>query len=173
MTAVAGATFAASQFNQYVRDNLNETAPAKATTAGQFFVSTGANSIAARQLASAVILTAETTTTTSYTDLATVGPQVSATTGPNVLVMFASQIDNSSTNGASACSVAVSGATSISASDDWRIVRDGVTGGNPHRYGAAHLFTGLNPGTNIFTMKYEVGSGTGTFQRRELIVLPC
>lgn len=173
MTAVAGATFTAAQFNQYVRDNLNETAPAKATAAGQFFVSTGANAIAARQLTSQVIVTSQTTTSTSFTDLATVGPRVTAATSDRALILFASQLDNTATNGAASVSVEVSGATTIGASNDWRIVRDGVASGNPHRYGSAHLFTGLTPGNNTFTMKYVVGSGTGTFAARELIVLPC
>ena len=48
MTAVSGSVLTAAQFNTYVRDNLNETAPAKATAAGQIFVSTAANAIAAR-----------------------------------------------------------------------------------------------------------------------------
>src|SRR5690606_12967068 len=38
MTAVSGSVFTAAQFNQFVRDNLNETAPARATTAGAHFV---------------------------------------------------------------------------------------------------------------------------------------
>ncbi len=173
MTAVANSIFSAAQFNQYVRDNLNETAPAKATGAAQFFVSTGANAIAARQLSSAVIATAQTTTSTSYTDLSTVGPQISVSTGPRALVMFAADIDNTVTGGASSVSVAVSGATTIAASTAWRICRDGVTSGNLQRYGVSHLFDTLNTGTNTFTMKYVVGSGTGTFQSRELIVLPC
>ncbi len=173
MTAVAGAIFSAAQFNQYVRDNLNECAPAKATAAGQFFVSTGANAIAARQLTAAVVATSQTTTSTSYADLATIGPQVSAVTSDRAVVFFASDLDNTGVNGASSVSVAVSGATTISASAAWRIARDGAAAGNIWRVGMAHLFTGLNAGTNTFTMKYTVGSGTGTFGNRELIVLPC
>jgi hypothetical protein len=172
MTAVANAIFSAAQFNQYVRDNLNETAPAKATGAAQFFVSTGANAIAARQLANATVATAQTTASTSYTNLATTGPQVSVATGPRALVLFASSIDNTVTNGASSVSVAVSGATTIAASGAWRLARDGVASTNTMRYGAAHLFTTLNTGTNVFTMQYLVGSGTGTFSDRELVVLP-
>jgi hypothetical protein len=173
MTAVAGATFTAAQFNQYVRDNLNETAPAKATAAGQFFVSTGTNAIAARQLTQSVIATSQTTTATSFTDLATVGPAVTVTTSDRAMVMFASDIDNTATNGASSVSVAVSGASTIAASLAWRLVRDGATSTNVWRIGASHLFTGLTAGSNTFTMKYLVGSGTGTFGNRELIVLPC
>ena len=36
----------AAEFNTHVRDNFNETAPAKATTAGELIVVTGPNAIA-------------------------------------------------------------------------------------------------------------------------------
>lgn len=172
MTAVAGATFTAAEFNTYVRDNLNECPTAKATGDAQFFVSTAANAVAARQLSSAVIATSQTTTSTTYTDLTTVGPQVTVTTSTRALVIFATEIDNSSSTGASSASVAVSGASSVSASNAWRMVRDGITAGNVNRWAMVHLFTGLTPGSNTFTMKYLVGSGTGTFANRELTVLP-
>lgn len=172
MTAVAGSTFTAAQFNLYVRDNLNETAPAKATSAGQFFVSTAANAIAARQLVGAVVATSQTTTTTSYTNLATVGPTVTCATSNRAVVFFASEISNSGTAGASSVSVDVTGATTIGASNAWRAVQDGVAASNVNRVGVAHLFTSLNAGNNTFTMKYLAGSGTATFGNREIIVLP-
>jgi hypothetical protein len=173
MTAVAGATFTAAQFNQYVRDNLNETAPAKATSDGQIFVSTGPNAIAARQMVNQTILTQQTTTSNTYADLATVGPQVTVATGSRALVLFSSSIDNTVTNGAAKVSVAVSGATTIAANDQWCIARDGANSGNIWRVGITHMFNTLTPGTNTFTMKYLVGNGgTATFINRELIVIP-
>lgn len=172
MTAVAGSTFSAAQFNTHVRDNLNETAPAKATGAAQFFVSTGANTIAARQMANASVLVSETTSSTTYTNLATVGPQVTVATGSLALVLLSSRVSNSLTNGAAEVSVAVSGASSVAANANWSIKLDGISSANNLRYGCTHLFTGLTPGNNTFTMQYLVGSGTGTFAARELIVLP-
>lgn len=173
MTAVSGATFTAAQFNANVRDNLNETAPAKATAEGQIFVSTGPNSIAARQMVKQTVLTSQTTTSSSYTDLATVGPQVTVATGTRALCLFSSSIDNTVTNGAAKVSVAVSGASSIAANDSWCLDRDGATSGNIWRVGMSHMFDTLTPGSNTFTMKYEVGNGgTATFINRELIVIP-
>jgi hypothetical protein len=173
MTAVAGSIFTAAQYNANVRDNLNETAPAKATAASQFFVATGPNAIAARSLLASTVLTSETTAATSYTNLATIGPVVTVSTGPTVMVMFSADIDNTVVNGASSASVAVSGASVVAASNNWRICRDGLAAGNKIRFGTTHLFTGLTPGSNTFTMQYLVGSGTGTFDAREMIVLPC
>lgn len=173
MTAVAGATFTAAQFNQYVRDNLNETAPAKATAASQLFVSTGANAIATRTPATAAVATNQTTTSTSYADLATLGPQITATTGTIAMVWFGAAQAHSLNDNESAYSVGVSGASTVGASNAWQHSTDGVTAGNYVRGSSFHVFTGLTPGSNIFTMKYRVGAaGTGSFQNRELAVLP-
>lgn len=173
MTAVSGATFTAAQFNQYVRDNLNETAPAKATAASQLFVSTGANAITTRVPSQASVATAETTTSTSYTDLATVGPRITVTTGTIAFCWFAASHAHSLSDNETASSVAVSGASTVAASNSWEHSVDGVTANNFVRGGSFHIFTGLTPGTNVFTMKYRLGAtGTATFRDREMGVLP-
>jgi hypothetical protein len=172
MTAVAGATFTAAQFNQYVRDNLNQTAPALATTASQLFVSTGANAIATRVPSTASVATVQSTASTSFTDLATVGPAVTVTCGTIALVWYAAAMANSNSDAQCNASVAVSGATTVAANDVWALTSDGVTAGNYIRYGTAHAFTGLTAGSNTFTMKYRAGSATASYQRREIIVLP-
>jgi hypothetical protein len=172
MTAVAGATFTAAQFNQYVRDNLNQTAPALASAASQIFVSTGANAIAVRVPTTARVNTPQSTASTSYVDLGTIGPTITVTTGTIAIVTFAADTANSASNSLAKSSVAVSGATTVAASDDWNLSFDGNTAGNFSRAAMVHIFTGLTAGSNTFTMKYGVGSGTGTFQRREINVIP-
>lgn len=173
MTAVAGATFSAAQFNQFVRDNLNQTGPALATTAGQYFVATAANALAARSSGSATVATSETTTSLSYADLATVGPQVTATTGTSAMVFLKSGIDNNTVNVGTFMGFTISGATSLAASDSNAICIAGVTAATRLRIGGAFRVTGLIAGTNIFTAKYKVASAsTGTFVQRDLIVLP-
>lgn len=172
MTAVAGATFTAAQFNQYVRDNLNSTAPALATAASQIFVSTGANAITTRTPSTATIVTAENTASTSYTDLATAGPIISVATGTIAVVLFAASLTNGTANSMTVASVEVSGASSVSASDNWMIQADGLPASQFNRFGVTHVFTGLTAGTNTFKMKYRCGSGTGMFQFREINVIP-
>lgn len=171
MTAVANATFTAAQFNQYVRDNLNATAPALATTSGQYFTATGTNAIAARMATAARVDTSQTTTSVTYTDLATAGPSVTVTTGALALVHISLLMANNGANGTSAASFAISGATTRSAATDWGMRSDGMGAGSAVRYGISSLQV-LTPGSNTFTMKYEVGSGTGTFSFREIIVVP-
>jgi hypothetical protein len=172
MTAVANATFTAAQFNQYVRDNLNETAVAKATTASQIFVSTGVNALVARTPSQASVSTSESTATTSYVDLATPGPSVTVNTGTIAIVFFASGMGVATDNTTAYASVAVSGDTTVAASDNWAIQMDGITAGNNVRYGMTRTFTGLTTGSNTFTMKYKAGASTSTFRFREIGVLP-
>lgn len=172
MTAVAGATFTAAQFNQYIRDNLNAVCTALATAASQIPVSTGANAIAMRTPDTASVATSQTTTSVTYTDLTTPGPAITATTGTIAIVLFSAGIANNTSNSLTVCSVAVSGASSLAASDAWATYLDGNAANNFSRVGVAHVFTGLTQGSNTFTMKYRVGSNTGSFQNREINVIP-
>jgi hypothetical protein len=173
MTAVAGATFTAAQFNTFVRDNLNETAPAKATAASQMFVSTGPNTIATRVPAQASISTAETLTAlTGYTNLATPGPAVTVVTGTIAIVAFAVSMSVATNNSAATASVQVSGASTVAASDTWAVNADGLTANNYVRWGLTHVFSGLTPGTNTFTVQYKAGSSNTTYRFREISVIP-
>ncbi|WP_218153235.1 hypothetical protein [Streptomyces sp. CC53] len=181
MTAVANATITAAEWNTHVRDNLLETEPAKADATDVYLVSTGANVLAKRASAGDHIEAQQATTSTSYTDLSTAGPAVTVTTGTKAIVWISCAMNQTVTDALMAASFAVSGATAVSASDDWAVMTSGVTRnpnmtGNPrdnhNRRGVARMVTGLNAGSNTFTMKYRVGSGTGHFHNREIDVLP-
>lgn len=172
MTAVANSTFTAAQFNTYVRDNLNMTAPALASTSGQVPVSTGANSITMRSVLSNVVTTSQSTSSLSYVNLATVGPTVTVNTGTQAIVWIQCSMSTDTTNSTALASVTVSGASAISGDDSFGVTLDGVPATNLLRYCSAHFFNTLVPGSNVFTMVYKVGSNTGTFANRELIVFP-
>jgi hypothetical protein len=71
---------------------------------------------------------------------------------------------------------AVSGATTLAASDAQSLVA-GILGGGgaprPDMQGSAtYLVTGLTAGSNTFTAKYRVDGSTGTFANRNIIVIP-
>lgn len=168
MTAVAGSVFTAAQFNQYLRDNLNQTAPALATTAGQYFVATGTNAIAARAAGTAEVATSQTTVTTTYTDLATVGPAVTLTTGTQAIITLYGWISNSA-GGNSLMGCAVSGASAINPADDSAAF---TVGSSLSDCVITYLLTGLTAGSNTFTAKYRVSSQTGTFVNRRILVMP-
>lgn len=169
MTAVAGSVFTAAQFNQYVRDNLLQTAPAVASAAGQLIVSTAVNAITARSLGQGLVSAAETTTSTSYSDLATVGPSVTLTTGTQALVGLYCSSQNSSTS-LSLMGYTVSVSSSIAGADSRAL--GGPSGSTGWRLSAWFLETSLTPGPNTFRATYRVSGGTGTFQDRRIVVIP-
>ena len=131
MTAVAGSVFTAAQFNTHIRDNLLTTAPAIATTAGRHFAATGLNSIAERASVSDFIGTTETTSSGAYTDLATVGPTVTVTTGIQAWVFTSSFANNNTDSTSVSFAHEISGASTSAANDNHRglYVREGASGG--------------------------------------------
>lgn len=173
LTAVANSTLTAAQWNASLRDNLLETAVAKATGSGQFFLATAANALAARSLAFATVGTSQSTASTSYVNLATPGPAVTLTTGTSVLCFISLQCQNSTADTANRASVEVTGASSLTASDGSEWYMDGAPANQPIAFTRIQPFSGtLTAGSNTFTLKYKVGGGTGTFAERDLFVLP-
>jgi hypothetical protein len=172
MTAVAGNIWTSAEFNAHIRDNLLETMPGKATAANRMYISNGLNSIAERVPSTATVATAQTTSSTSYTNLTTVGPQVTVTTGTAALVWAVVRCQHSSGGAECSWAVEVSGATTLAANDNWRGLQSGVTAANPNRFGVMHLFSNLTAGSNTFTIKYKTSGATATFQDRDIIVVP-
>lgn len=170
MTAVASSVFTAAQFNMFIRDNLNETAPAKATTASGYFTVSNTNEITERISESAAVLVQETSTSTSYDDLATQGPAVTVDTGPNAMVIVHGSMANSGT-GSARMSYEVSGSTSIAGADNRGVGVYGSANTGVLASGVT-LHSDLVPGSNTFTAKYRVSSGTGTFLSRRIVVFP-
>lgn len=171
MTAVVNATFTAAQFNQFVRDNLNETAPAKATTAGRLIVAKGANSVGEAIVANANVGTSQTTASTTYTDLATVGPAITMATGTSAIVMWMVEMSNNTAGATCRASVAVTGATSDPAADSRSLKYESSAAADVARISGVHRFSSLTAGTNTFTVQYVVSAGTGTFLNRVLVVI--
>lgn len=171
LTAVSNATLTAAQWNASVRDNLNQTAPALASGSGNIFVSTGTNSIAQRPVGSDTVDAAEATTSTSFVDLATVGPQVTATTGTLALILYACQMNNNTATQTVLCSWTVGGATTIAPGDATSINFDTAATFQDVRAGDIRRVTGLTAGSNAFKLQYRTTGGTATFQRRHLVVI--
>lgn len=151
------------------------TAPALATTTGSIFAVSATNTIAQRTPDTAAqVGAAETTTSTSYTSTlsggaGTLGPTLTLTTGVRSLIAFHTR-QSTSVGGTNVwTSVAISGATTIAANDNWAMSYD-LTG--QHYFGITYLEKNLTAGSNTFTMQYRVTGGTGTFANRRLNVVP-
>jgi hypothetical protein len=181
MTAVAGAVFTAAQYNTFVRDNLNECAPAKASATGSYFTTSDNNQVSERMAAQAVVIQQDSFNSTSYINpnssptgnAPVVGPAVTVETGSVAFVAVGGRIGGNATGADSVkMSWGCSGASSISATDTWAagLVKLG-------QYSFAYcnrgyLATGLNPGLNTFTAKYAVSAGTGFAAYRTILVMP-
>ena len=115
------------------------------------------------------VFTDQSTSSTSFTDLATV-QSLTVTVGANglLLVMWSAGLYNVA--GQKYCGVALSGANTVAAGDNESIRNDAATfSGTQSR---ARLFTGLTPGSTTVTLKFRTASGTANFFTRNLTVIP-
>jgi hypothetical protein len=116
------------------------------------------------------VATSQTTTSTSYTDLATSGPAVTVTVGANgiLLVSCFATLTNSG-SAAQNVSFELSGANTMTPSDEYS---GSISSGSVATTGRTVILTGLNPGATTVTAKYRVVAGTGTFLRRSISAVP-
>jgi len=172
MTAVANTAFTAAQFNQYVRDNLNETVPAKVTEEGQYPVGSGTNAIAMRRAQAASALATINTSSTTYASVT--GPSVTLNTGTTVLVFLYAQFTINTNSESAYFSVEISGASSISALDTRALTVGRYT--TQWLMGAtlANYVTGLTAGSNTVSGMVRVSNGAaiGTYDNRRVIAVP-
>lgn len=144
---------------QVLKTNAGATAPEWAAAVGSFSAT------------SATVAAQESTTSTSYADLATIGPAVTVTTSTEVLVIVSGELQNGTTDTSASMSFAVSGATTLAASDERRLA---VLLQAADVVGASLVIhvSELTAGSNTFTAKYRVGGGSGLFTRRRITVIP-
>ena len=117
------------------------------------------------------IATLESTTSTTYVNLTTVGPAVTLVTGTSAILSISANII-APTGQTGNMSFAVSGATTIAASDANAIFIGGVTGGMNGSCSRTMVISGLTAGTNTFTAKYSSPSGlTASFRQRDITVV--
>lgn len=105
------------------------------------------------------------TSSSTYTDLATVGPEVTidVPASGRVLVMWAAQI--AAANGE--IGLALSGANTASADLDNQMFSAGNSS-----FATFKLIEGLTPGATTFRMKYKTDGTSKSFGRRKIAVIP-
>ena len=119
--------------------------------------------------ATATVATAQSTSSVTYTDLATAGPAVTLTTGTQVLVFTNTEVSTASGRYVFA-DFAISGATTRAASDDTCVKAGEGTDAVQFRIGVANLMT-VTAGSNTFTMKYRTNAGSSGFSNRTIVVV--
>ena len=157
---------------------INLAVPPRGT--GPFIVYTWSTGAAAFASTEALITTSESTSSTTYTDLTTVGPSVTITvpSSGNVRVSLYALVGlPGGASGGGRMSVALSGANTLAASDansmwNWANGGGGQGSSQPNSQ-YVMLFTGLTPGSTTFTAKYMTPTGnTTSFSSRRLAVYP-
>lgn len=171
-TWAANEVLTAEDLNLYLRDNLNECAPAKALHKGSWFVGDGPNAIVERVPKFAGVSASEQTGSTTYVDLETIGPSVTTTTGSRALIFLSCAMTSTINEGACFMSFAISGATTQSASSTNSLWMDGISKDKANRKMQVFMEEDLIPGENTFTCKYQVGSQPATFSDRFIAVWP-
>jgi len=174
MTAVATATFAAADWNTHIRDNLNAAAIGLATGGvGRHFAATGVGAVAERTTNTVTIATSQTRASTTYGDLATVGPAATVTSGVRAMIVLGAFMSNSTAGNGGRVAVATSGAHTSSASDtnSWGaesgLANDGFKGSY------LTVYNPITAGSTTWTLKYRtVVGGTATFTDRNISVVP-
>ena len=99
-------------------------------------------------------------------------PSVTLATGTTALVSIAALCSNNAIAGGAIVSVAVSGATTLAASNDYAVNYDNSTASYLITLAQTMVITGLTAGTNTFTLNYSLNNAanTATFQRRRITV---
>lgn len=115
--------------------------------------------------------TAQTTTSTVYVDLPTVGPTCVLTlaSARRVLIILKGTLFQTGTANRVYMSVAATGATVAAAGDAAAVIHNGS--GQAESY-AGIVYLDCAAGTTTFTAKYRVLGGTGSFQDRFMVVIP-
>lgn len=196
-TFVAGQTLTAAQQNASARTGVPVFA--STTTRNDAFGGTGEKTLAEGQLCwlegvgmqvynaagawitltpqSALVSTSNTTASTTYVDLATSGPSVTLETGTVALVTISATIGEPVNDaGAAFASFAVSGATTIAAADGNAVTINftNIAQSPFGTFSRTFRLTGLTAGSNTFSMRYRIASGTSVaFSERSITVQGC
>ena len=129
----------------------------------------------------AYVATTETTTSTSFADLATTSDSVTVTIGANglALVAISCEMGNDTANAIPRMAFAISGATTVAADNQGTHIGIQMYAANASSRGTSGVFliTGLTSGSTTFKAKYNTstggsGSGTATFALRRISVVP-
>lgn len=125
------------------------------------------------RITSTTVATNNTTNSTSYVDLGTTGPAVTASIGPSgrALVLVTAELAITTVGNGALMSFAISGATTAAAVDT-RALAVSPSGTGAWMMTRAVLVEGLTAGSNTFTAKYRsvVTGSTVAFQNRNLTV---
>jgi hypothetical protein len=123
---------------------------------------------------SAFVATQESTTSTTFTKLATTTDQVTVNIGPSglALVFISCTLANATAADFSTMGFALSGTNTLAANSNMSISTQAPFAGISDTLGAPFLMTGLHAGATTFAAEYSVSGSTGDFSNRRISVIP-
>lgn len=140
---------------------------------GRHLAVTAVGAVAERTGNVVTVATSQTTTSTTFVDLATVGPAVSVTAGVRALVSIACFMSNGTAGFGGRMGAAVSGATTSAVSDINSYYAESGNAGDGFKGSWTTLYDPITAGSSTWTAKYRaVGGGTVTFSDRVISVIP-
>lgn len=191
MTFTANSVLTAAQMNLHLRDNLLASEAAVVQEDHDYVISDGYHRLTRRKAADHLITTGQSTTSTEYTDLATIGPTVTVKTTNRAWIIMTAHMQCSIATARIYMSFEISrpdgvenpegvlvksgtaptgedgeageGEGGREPNDHWALSHDGLTaGGSFRRSYVDFISANLTPGFNTFTCKYRVGSTSNT-----------
>lgn len=121
---------------------------------------------------SSTISSGQNISSTTYVDVSPAGPSVKVVTNTSALVLFgATGTNTGGTSGFCVISPAISGATTIAASDI-NGTSTSVPAGQQGSMFRVLVISGLTPGNNTFTLKYRVSASSYNMAQQSLTVIP-
>lgn len=123
---------------------------------------------------SAYVATSQSTSSTSYTDLATAGPAATAVVGTTgfLFVGVTCKTTPDTSAGTSFMGIALSGANTLAAADKYAVEFRRDANATLAMWGGSWLITGLTPGSTTVTAKYKVGANNASFEHRHVFAIP-
>lgn len=122
----------------------------------------------------AQVTTGESTASTSYTNLATVGPELTGLSSGTYLILFGALVHATANAWTGACSVSINGAAAVDADGfaaGW-VVSEGAAVENLSIPSMRAVVKTLDESNNTVTMKYRlVADSAPTFENRWLVAL--
>jgi hypothetical protein len=115
------------------------------------------------------VATSQSTSSTSFTNLATV-QSVTLTTGTKAVVWGSFGVYNGTTGALQSIGIAVSGSTTIAASLTYGGMYRIIGANQDHYYAFAVYFNALTAGSNTFTLQFATSTDSSTFFNRHLVV---
>jgi hypothetical protein len=145
----------------------------ESTSGGIKFPDNTVQLTAIRSPVTALLPTSNSTTSTTYTDLAPLGPSLTTavSTAGAAIVTITANLYGSSTSEQCFVGVEISGVGGGPASDQYSLIASGTS---PNQFSATYVFSSLPSGGHTFTLKYRssVVTNTCTFSNRSIIVVP-